>query len=625
MSVARPDISDSLGPTSATAPTLTMSAIPAPPGLDDRLRRILSLDLRSLALFRIAIGTCLLFNLVHLLPEIDDFFTDRGILPRDALTSELGDPWGISVHLISGQWAVQLVLFLIAIVFAMGMIAGYRTRLCTAASWFLLSSMHVRNPVIGHSGDALLRVFLFWSMFAPLNGRYSLDLALNPWQPKPPVTHMSWGSQALMLQLCFVYWFTAASKWHPIWLGEGSAIYYALNLDQFVTPLGKSLLGYPNLLRLMTRGTVALEFLGPFLMFSPVWTGPLRLLGVLTFIGFHAALGLTMYLGTFAWVCAAGWLMFLPALVWDRLEGWTAARSLGTRIYFDGECGFCRKAVLALKEFLLLTRAEVSEAQSEPSMHALMRARNSWIVRDPEGRIHSGYDALVTLCRHSVLMSWLTPVLGLAPARWVGERMYRWVATHRTPAARVLEAVTPPPPRERLGYLSHAVVLFCLPLVFAWNLANHESMGIHIPTVFQRLVSLAGLRQRWVMFAPYPRMDDGWYVIEGVLVDGSKVDLWRGQGEPTEAKPANVAATYRDTPWRKYLTNIWLRDYSHHRLYFGRYLCRGWNEKHIGAQRLNLIYINYMLEMTPPPGKPLPKPEKVEIWRTYCLDKPPDW
>ncbi len=179
--------------------------------------------------------------------------------------------------------------------------------------------MQARDPVILHGGDDVIRLLLFWSMFAPLNGRWSLDSLLNPSRPPLHVANASWGTQALMLQLCFIYWFTAAWKWHPIWIKEGSAIYYALSLDQFAKPLGKVLIQYPDVMRAMTHGTVALELLGPFFLFIPIWTARVRLLVVLTFIAFHAGIGLTMALGTFPWICSAAWLMFVPALVWERL------------------------------------------------------------------------------------------------------------------------------------------------------------------------------------------------------------------------------------------------------------------------------------------------------------------
>lgn len=496
--------------------------------------RVFSLDLRSLALFRIALGTVLLFHLIALLPDIDAFFTDRGVLPRDALITEFGNPWTISVHLMSGQWSVQLGLLLIALVFAVGVIVGYRTRLCTAVSWFLLSSLQVRNPVILQSGDVLLRLLLFWSIFVPLNGRYSLDQALNPSSRRPEVAHMSWGSQALMLQLCFVYWFTAALKWHPVWIRDGSAIYYALSLDVFATPLGKFLLRFPELLRLMTYGTLLLEFFGPFLVFSPVRHGLSRLFIVLIFLCFHAGLGLSMHLGNFPWICAAGWLMFLPAEFWERVERWVGARSRDAVTRCDGDSGF--------------------------------------------------------------------------RPRWIGE---------------FLRSVAPPPPRYRMGAVSHAIVLSSALLVLAWNLASLPWMGIRMPVTLRRVASLTQLRQHWTMFAPFPSTDDGWYDMEGIEINGTRVDLWKGEGEPNDAKPADVAETYRNTSWRKYLANLWDQDFSGHRPYFGRYLCRTWNERHAGAERVNLIYVNYLLEVTPPPGRAVPTPEKIEIWRQHCLDNPP--
>lgn len=128
----------------------------------------------------------------------------------------------------------------------------------------------------------------------------------------------------------------------------------------------------------------------------------------------------------------------LPQLLPMGIKRRAAARSQGTVIYFDGACGFCRRAVLALRDLLLLTGAEVREAQSDPAIEAMMRARNSWIVRDPRAEFHSGFDALVALCRQSILMSWFAGVLGWAPVRWAGERIYRWVASHRSSLSRLL-------------------------------------------------------------------------------------------------------------------------------------------------------------------------------------------
>jgi len=194
---------------------------------------------------------------------------------------------------------------------------------------------------------------------------------------------------------------------------------------------------------------------------------------------------------------------------------------------------------------------------------------------------------------------------------------------HSPLSSPFLRWTTPPPPRYRVGVVSHVIVLSGALLGLALNLANLPWMGTEIPVTWRRVASVTRLRQNWRMFAPFPSTADGWYDMEGITINGARVDLWRGEGEPNDTKPDDVARTYRNTAWRKYLVNIWYDAYTGHHPYFGRYLCRNWNERHGGAQRVTLIYVNYVLEVTPPPGQAMPAPEKVEIWRQRCPDDPP--
>ncbi len=92
----------------------------------------------------------------------------------------------------------------------------------------------------------------------------------------------------------------------------------------------------------------------------------------------------------------------------------------------------------------------------------------------------------------------------------------------------------------------------------------------------------------------------------GVRNDGRRVDVWNG-GKPSEAKPADVAKTYRDSKWRKYLINLSFDNYSSHRPYFGRYLCRDWNERHSASERVDWIDVNYFRERTPTAGQSTPE------------------
>jgi predicted DCC family thiol-disulfide oxidoreductase YuxK len=479
-------------------------------------------------------------------------------------------------------------------------------------------SMQVRNPLILHAGDDLIRMLLFWSMLVPLGARYSLDRALNPSAPPPPASVLSPGSLALVFQICAVYWYTAAEKMHPVWLSERSAVYYALNLDQFATSFGKWLLEFPAFLRLMTSGTLLLEVLGPLLALSPVWTGPLRLLTVATFLSFHVGLGLSLHLGLFPWVCAAAWLVFLPSAFWDFLKRRLAKAAEGATVFYDAGCGFCRSAVQILRDLLLLDGVALKEAQSDSVIHASMREDNSWIVRARGGSLHSGYEGFVALLHWSPVGRWAAWLLGSVPARAIGERVYRWVSSDRKRAAQILRAVTPPPPRAQFGLVSSVVALLALVLVEA-TLSRRPTLGLApLKVIEAKLITLGQLGQSWRMFAPYPNRDDGWYVMEGITKDGRRVDLWNGGGAPSYKKPADLWPLYRNSQWQKYLTNIWQRRNRDYRVYLGRYLCREWNEGHHGSEQIDMLYVNFMLEWTPPPGEPISTPKKESVLRHDC-------
>lgn len=110
-----------------------------------KIRELFSIDTRSLALFRMGIALVLLWDLVDRSQDLVAHYTDFGVLPRDVAISSLLAPWNISFHLISGNWQIQLLLFVVAAFFALTLLIGYKTRLSTILSWLLLSSLHNRN------------------------------------------------------------------------------------------------------------------------------------------------------------------------------------------------------------------------------------------------------------------------------------------------------------------------------------------------------------------------------------------------------------------------------------------------------------------------------------------------
>lgn len=283
------------------------------------LREMLGIDPRSLALLRMGVGSILLADLLLRARDLSAHYTDWGVLPRQEAARWLEGASRVSVYQLSGEsWFVAL-LFTLAAVFALLLVAGYRTRVATVVSWYLLLSLHTRNPAVLHGGDNLLRLLLFWAMFLPWGAAWSVD-GLRHREPRPVAVRSHWVT-AVRLHVCLVYWTTAAFKWHPPWLEERSAIGLAMTLDQITTSWGELLKGQPQLLATLTPLVLAFEILAPLVVWSPVATGPLRFAVVLLFAGFHlAGLGPALKLGIFPWVASVAWLLFLPLWFWEHLE-----------------------------------------------------------------------------------------------------------------------------------------------------------------------------------------------------------------------------------------------------------------------------------------------------------------
>src|SRR5262249_14968428 len=286
------------------------------------LQTAYSLDLRSLALFRIALGAVLLGDLIWRALDLTVFYTDFGVLPRAALLDRFSPAPRFSIHLISGQFVFQAILFLLAAAFAVMLILGVRTRLAALASWFMLVSLQTRNPIILQGGDVYLRVLAFIAIFLPIGALYSVDAGLRPAEPEPQkprqFAHFSTPGLALIAQVSMVYVFAVLLKTAPEWRKDFSAVYYALNIQQMSTPVGALLLHFPKLLPWLTRGTLLQEGVIPLLLLCPFLAGPARLFGALLIIALHVGLGLGIRLGHFPYIACIAALPLIPTWLWER-------------------------------------------------------------------------------------------------------------------------------------------------------------------------------------------------------------------------------------------------------------------------------------------------------------------
>ena len=541
-------------------------------------------DLRSLATLRIVLALVALSDLLNRATDLTAHYTDAGVMPRADLLQQVLSPYAFSLDLLNGGYTFQALLFGVAMLAALGMLVGYRTRLMTFVVWVVLLSLQLRNPLVNGSESPFLRMLLFWSMLLPLGAYWSVDRARSA-LPRPSPRFLSLATFGLFLQVAFVYWFTAALKSGPEWRVDYTALYYALSLDQIATPTGHFLLGFPSLLQVLTFGTFVLEAVGPILLFCPFFTGPVRTGAALAFMSLHFGIWMTMDIGIFPWVSAFCMVCFFPTWFWDRV---TALRSW------------------LLRRSDLARRAQLAAERAGRRIVAFSRALSSFLADTKQLLFAVPAPRGGTLTDHGAV-----PPLAAGVA--VGGQTVAGTPREEGSAEEPVDL--------RSSLATNLLAFFFVFYILCWNLTTVTPF-----TLPERAVPVGpflGLDQYWGMFAPSPSKEDGWYVIPGKLQDGRKVDLMPttrddyGMHPVTYDKPQDIPATYENEHWRKYLENIYNQDHADQRLYFGQYICRQWNARYIGADSLKTFRIIYMREMTLPDNRQS-KPEKVDLWNHSC-------
>jgi len=598
------------------------------------LRDRYSLDVRSLALFRIGLALVILADLCTRASDLVAHYSDAGILPRAVLNGGLLQPGYWSIHALSGSAIFQGVLFLVAGLSAIAMLIGYHSRIAVIVSWLFLISLHNRNPLILFAADDVLRAVMFWAMFLPLGAAYSVDRAMNTATRPVPLKVFSGATLALMLQQCFIYLFSAIFKTaNAAWWPDGTAAYYLLSYDQSVTAPGQLFLNLGPVLSITTFVVLVLEWIVPLLIWSPAKNDLCRMVAIITLSLLSVVSGLVLNLGIFPFLIAFIWFAFIPTSFWELLskrvygsEREGPART-GVKIYYDADCGFCKKVVHLIRMLLVLPHTPLATAQSIPEINEAMEAQNSWVIVDWQGNHHYRFEGIAYVVSLSPVFYGFARVLRWKPLMMGGTRLYKWIANNRRKAGYLTRPFKFKPLHVKNPKWLSAIALLLITLTFFWNLrslanvptfANSPSpvvVLIRQATSVQRLDWLAQvtrLDQSWNLFTASLPTDDGWYVAVGETADETvgEVDVLQAAQAVNFSKPTLRDRTrfYKNMQWRTFYSNL-NRDIGQAVLpSYGRYLCEGSDRS---GTPLSSLQLYFMDERTPPPGDTLPVEKKL--------------
>ncbi|TAF31859.1 MAG: hypothetical protein EAZ57_10815 [Cytophagales bacterium] len=307
------------------------------------LRTILSLDTRSLALYRIALGLVLLGDLLMRSHMLVEHYTDEGMLPRVDLIMSNWQEGTFSVLMLNGTVWFAVLFFVVFGLACVCLSLGFFPHIAILICWVAYISLNFRNPFANNSGDFMMLIFLVWSFFLPFNHHFSV----RPSRKRLTTNeHFSGVSALFVIQISVIYFSSAILKSGYHWT-SGVAVSYALQMTYYTSDMGRWLLSLPSSVHAaLTYGSYYLEKYIILLVFIPFKNSWFRLLVFLSYWCLHLGFVVFLSIGAFPWYCMAFWLAMLPRGVWDGLG---IARKRGDEDEFEKREGL-------LSQVLSLTR-----------------------------------------------------------------------------------------------------------------------------------------------------------------------------------------------------------------------------------------------------------------------------
>lgn len=248
---------------------------------------------------------------VSLLPDLDDFFSSTGVVPRQPISRyELGvfEIWTGDRAIMVG-WAVLMVA-------AFAMTLGWHSRLASLTVFVLILSFEYRCPYIFNSGDGLLRIEALLLALAPSGAALSLDQKRTSGSFWSAQDRARWPIRLMQVQFSLIYIATFVTRMTGQKWPEGTALSYAMRLeDMLIAPVPTWITTNATIMNVATWGTLVGELLIGIL----VWNRRCRSVVLIAGLVLHGTILITIAVGFFTPAMFLLYLAFVPP---DTVRRW---------------------------------------------------------------------------------------------------------------------------------------------------------------------------------------------------------------------------------------------------------------------------------------------------------------
>ena len=590
------------------------------------------LDVRSLAVYRMAIASTVLYNILLRIIDVDAFLSDVGVMPRDIkMQSDPGSRWAINLHMFSGHGPVLTVMLLAHAAILVCLFVGYRTRVVTVLAFVFEVSLQNRNHLVLQGGDNVVRFAHCFAMFLPISEVWSIDAWLRKRRRDRHNLARSGGlfsSQSLVASIA-----TSMSS-----AGEPKEKTAEPTVPPSRGPLSRLFSLFLLLSRPFTsisasmRHTIMAAQCRKIRTFFQGTSPPASQVGK-----FHFKHNLVYSMGTIAFTVQvvvfylfAG-LLKIPHRQWSKDHN-ALSKSLHSD-EFTTYVGRYLRDDMPVWLLVIITRASHMLELWCP-LFVLLPLR---ILDRQLNAIYRGFAVIsfflfhigIRACMDIGFFSFISMTLWTAfiPEEFWESRCCVRCATRRLSLSPPSLYPPPPPPRRSTpafsssssfsppsnyhynrrvsqlptwGKVFIAAVLYC---ILGENMATYykDEQITYLPMVgpFRIISKAMRLDQRWAMFNN-PISEDGWYENTGILRNNATLDLmgWGGpipkklrfpfpedylnptllpQSSLGKDRPEWFSRRFASQRWRKFLPYLRQKKHKNYRREYGKYICRMWN------------------------------------------------
>jgi predicted DCC family thiol-disulfide oxidoreductase YuxK len=589
--------------------------------------------------------------------HITAFYSNHGVLPNHNHIFNLHDKDRIfsilNAFSLPGEAQVAFVIILVVYVF---FLVGQNTRFFHLVSLFCLVSLTGRNILLENAGNYAAIALLAFTAFLPLGSRFSLDALraslderdekhapdLNDRSsptdaPNDPSDHsrgwspVSIAAIAVLLQIALIYLCGALQQTDSSWK-NGTALYYALNYEPWVSRIGAAVRTVPGIVKPLTLLIYAAEWAIPALILVPVARRPLRWGAIGLMIAHALIIGLLLDFGLYAWTLLAAAPLLVTTEMWEHATLARKKKGVRRTVIYDADCGVCLFITRLLKrvDYLdLLTfqgNDEIPATPAEESSEAegyresgekrpeLLRRNASGklervavpavvtrelvdqtvVVVDEHEKVFTRSAAVAEIFAALPFGGFVAAIIRLPGVSALMNASYDAFAKRRFAVSALLgmsECGIPLPEEEApepkkvapaartlhfvTGTVREALVAIVFVAMLTQTAHSNHIAGVHLPQG-RFLAAVAGwprMLAKWDVMAPAPPKVDVAYVIDGQTKGGRSVD------PITRREPVMDLAAMRGTGmgqlWADYLDRIHSKEWADFQRAFRDYLGKG--------------------------------------------------